>query len=68
MDKFSNYREWRDAIINLGGFTLDRSYCEERISALKEGSDKTTQSFLESYGEEYRNQVIGWFEQALKEA
>lgn len=68
MSKFNDYQEWREAITTLGGFTLDQEYCEQRINALKDDTDKGTQSFIEVFGEEYREQVINWFQQALTEA
>ena len=64
---FSNYNEWRNAITNLGGFTLDRPYCEERIAALADETIPTTKSFLQAYGPEYRDLVVSWFTRALSE-
>lgn len=65
---FNNYDEWRDAITSLGGFTLDQSYCEERIASLKDDTISTTKSFLAAYGSEYRDLVVSWFTRALSEA
>jgi hypothetical protein len=68
MHIFKNYAEWRAAITGPCGLTLDRGYCEQRIAALRDDEAPGTRPFLDSYGSEYRDQVIGWFEQALSEA
>lgn len=67
MDKLTNYKDWRYAIVDMGGFTLDQAYCEERIATLENDNDKGTQAFLNAYGAEYRDKVILWFKQALEE-
>jgi len=65
---FKNYNEWRSAITDLAGLTLDRSYCEERIAALADETIPTTKSFLATYGAEYRDLVVSWFTRASSEA
>jgi hypothetical protein len=68
MKVFTNYHDWRSAITGTAGLTLDRSYCEKRIAAMLDAQAPGTQSFIDSYGTDYRDQVIDWFRQALHEA
>ena len=64
---FSNYAEWRHAITVNCKIELTPEYAQNRINALNDDTDKTTQEFTHKYGESYLNQVIQWFEQAKKE-
>lgn len=68
MNLFTTYHEWRAAITGPCGLTLDRSYCEQRIAALIDAKAPGTQPFIDTYGTDYRDQVIEWFRQALHEA
>jgi len=63
-DYFSTYEQWHGAITDKCGITLSRDYCERRISALEDLSDPSTKSFIELYGEVYRDKVIAWFRRA----
>ncbi len=64
---FRSYNEWHAAITGPCGITLDRDYCEKRIAALQDPKAPGTKSFLDTYGTEYRDQVVNWFRQALSE-
>ena len=68
MNKLENYREWREFITKDCGLSLSKDYCEARITALEDQGEQSTQSFVKTYGEEYKDNVIKWFQQALKEA
>lgn len=68
MHTFSDFSEWRKAITLRCGLTLSRDYCAERIAALRDDTIPTTRNFIKDYGENYRAQVIFWFEQARNEA
>jgi len=65
---FRSYTEWHTAITGPCGLTLDRAYCEKRIAALQDEKSPGTKSFLETYGPDYRDQVVAWFRQALSRA
>ena len=68
MPVFSDFNEWRQAITVRCGLTLSRDYCAERIAALRDDAVTSTQNFIATYGESYRDLVISWFEQARMEA
>lgn len=65
MQVFQSYHEWRGAITGPCGLTLTKEYCEERIAALMDDKAPGTRPFIETYGPEYRDQVISWFRQAI---
>lgn len=65
---FNNYDEWRIAITEHCGLTLDRSYCEERLMMLADESIPSTKAFIATYDSEYRDLVVSWFTRALAEA
>ncbi len=65
---FQSFTQWRDAITGPCGLTLTREYCEQRIAALQDPRAPGTKPFLETYGPEYRDQVVDWFRQALSPA
>lgn len=64
---FSTYCEWREALTVRCGIPLTREYARERIAALKNRQDRATGEFVKLYGEEYRKQVMTWFEKAERE-
>lgn len=68
MPTFKDFPEWRQAITVRCGLTLSRDYCTERIAALRDDAVTSTQNFINTYGESYRDLVISWFEQAHNEA
>lgn len=68
MHTFSDFNEWRQAITIRCGLTLSRDYCAERIAALRDDAVTSTRNFIDTYGENYRELVISWFERAHNEA
>ena len=68
MHTFSNFDEWRLAITLRCGLTLSREYCAERITALQDEAVPSTKNFITEYGENYRQMVIQWFQQAEQQA
>jgi len=68
MHTFTDFEEWRRAITLRCGLTLSRDYCAERIAALQNEAVPSTRSFIETYGENYRQTVISWFETARLQA
>ena len=65
---YENYAHWRAMMTDTAGISLDAVYCKERIAALSDEKDHSTQAFLRTYGSAHRDQILGWFEQALAES
>ncbi len=63
----SNYADWKHCITQLCGIPLTGPYIEERLTALRDPANHTTQKFVSMWGEDHRLRVIGWFEQAQQE-
>ena len=68
MHAFTSFHEWRAAITDPCGPTLTRDYCESRVRALGNAADPSTKSFIDTYGEAYRQLVVSWFQQAAENA
>ena len=62
-----SYADWKHCITQLCGIPLTGPYIEERLTALRNPADHTTQKFVSMWGEDHRLRVIGWFEQAQQE-
>ena len=65
---FSTYMEWRHALTEKCNISLSSEYARSRILALQDLGNSATREFTSKYGDEYRQQVIQWFEQAEKES
>lgn len=63
----TTYSEWKDCIVNDCGMLLTAAYINKRIAELKDASNSTTIQFKKLYGWQHTENVIQWFEQALKE-
>lgn len=63
-----SYEEFCFLITRRCGMALTRTYCAERVVALKDDADAATREFAQRYGDEHRRQVIAWYEQAGREA
>ena len=63
----SSYADWKHCITQLCGIPLTGPYIEERLTALRDPANHTTQKFVSMWGEDHRLRVIGWFEQAQQE-
>ncbi|MEM9435441.1 MAG: hypothetical protein AAGA15_00250 [Pseudomonadota bacterium] len=62
-----NYEDWKHCITVKCGIPLTPSYVEERIAALSDEADYTTQKFIKRWGTAQHERTIGWFKQAAKE-
>ena len=62
-----SYDDWKHCITQLCGIPLTGPYIEQRLTALRDPADHTTQKFVSMWGEQHRLRVIGWFEQAQQE-
>lgn len=67
MRALKSYDDWKHCTTVLCGIPLTRPYVEQRLTALRDPTDPTTQKFIATWGEEHRLRVIGWFEQARHE-
>ncbi|MEM6278092.1 MAG: hypothetical protein AAF733_01340 [Verrucomicrobiota bacterium] len=63
-----NYEAWREFITGQCEIALTASYCHERIEQLNDLRAPATKSFLQCYGDDYRMDVISWFEEAAAAA
>ena len=63
----ARYNDWKHCITVKCGIPLTAGYVTQRITALNNARDHHTQKFRETWGDEYLNQVIGWFETAKSE-
>jgi len=68
MHVFNDFEEWRRAITVRCGISLSHDYCTERITTLEDQTVPSTRNFIETYGEDYRQTVISWFETARRQA
>lgn len=62
-----DYENWKHCITMLCGIALTVPYIEQRLHALQNRTDHTTQRFVATWGEAHRMRVIGWFEQARQD-
>lgn len=63
-----DYREWKDCIVRKCGIELTPQFITKRINSLVDTKDSNTALFTSIYGENHRQMVLAWFEQALEEA
>lgn len=59
-----NYNEWYQCITQACKIKLDKAFVQSRIAALQNRNDSQTISFVQLYGEEHYQNVLGWFYQA----
>ncbi|MBX2921897.1 MAG: hypothetical protein KF746_06880 [Chitinophagaceae bacterium] len=62
-----NFPDWKDCITRRCGLHLSSTFIAERIRSLSDDTNRHTIEFVKCYGEQYRQQVIGWFTCALQE-
>lgn len=62
-----SYAEWLECITVRCRISLTTVYVEARLEELKNGQHPRTVEFVRSYGREYTDQVIHWFEIAQLE-
>ncbi|MEM8925335.1 MAG: hypothetical protein AAGD35_17670 [Actinomycetota bacterium] len=58
------FDEWRRCITVDCGIDLTPAFITMRLTALQDRSDAHTAQFAETYGDDYLQQVIEWFELA----
>jgi len=67
-DPLRSFEEWHAYSTGQCGLKLSGAYCRERVSELRDDTSPSTRSFVESYGQRYRDTVVSWFERAASEA
>ena len=67
MPALKSYEDRKHCITMLCGIPLTGPYIEQRLTALRDPTNNTTQRFVAMWGEQHRLRVIGWFEQAQQE-
>lgn len=65
--KPTNYENWKHCITVSCGIPLTVDYIRTRLVDLKNPSDFHTQKFIKTWGEDYLETVVGWFERAKTE-
>jgi hypothetical protein len=60
------FEEWKYAIEVKGNLALTPELIERRIQILQDVKNKNTKWLIRQYGNDYRCQLIAWFEQARK--
>lgn len=61
-----SFDEWQHCITVKCGIPLTADYCRKRIDALGDTKSYEMEKFTALYGDAYRQQVLGWFQQAHK--
>ncbi len=62
----NNYHAWYHCITVDCKIQLHENYINQRITSLQDQKDFRTQQFIKLYGEDHRQRVIVWFQQALQ--
>ncbi|MEM1379952.1 MAG: hypothetical protein AAGH41_04920 [Pseudomonadota bacterium] len=63
----TTFEDWKTCITVACGIPLTKDYVDQRLQALQDPSDFGTQKFVEFWGDDHRQRVIGWLEQAKAE-
>ncbi|PKV10756.1 hypothetical protein [Xanthomonas prunicola] len=61
-----SYTAWRHCIEVDCAQPLTAPFIVQRLASLRDPGDHHTQQFLRRWGQAHQQQVIGWFEQALR--
>ncbi|MEM6415292.1 MAG: hypothetical protein AAF720_11635 [Pseudomonadota bacterium] len=67
LKSLTTFDDWKHCITEACGIPLTHSFVEQRLAALRDPSDYGTKKFVETWGEDHLQRVIGWFEQAERE-
>lgn len=67
MRPLKTYEDWKFCIIELCQVPLTDEYVAQRLRELRDSCNDNTRKFVASWGEEHRQKVITWFEQAQVE-
>lgn len=62
-----NFLDWKKCVEQDCGLALTTTFIKERIHGLSDETEQHTKDFIRCYGDQYRQLVLSWFSQALKE-
>ena len=60
----SSYTEWKHCIEVKCGIKLTDVFIKERLCELQNGTHPKTMEFIQLYGINYRDKILGWFKEA----
>ncbi|MEM6440992.1 MAG: hypothetical protein AAF763_15005 [Pseudomonadota bacterium] len=60
----TTYEEWKHCITVKCSIPLTQDFVVERIAALEDAGDFSTQKFIERWGEAHHANTLAWFRQA----
>ncbi|WP_153770656.1 hypothetical protein [Labrenzia sp. CE80] len=58
------YDDWKHCIVEICKVPLSTDYVTARLQELRDEQNFNTRKFIKSWGEQHRQQVVAWFEQA----
>lgn len=67
MSLVKSYKEWKERLVLTIGHELNSEYIHSRLQIYEDNENQETQKFIEVYGTEYTELIIGYFKQALNE-
>ncbi|HWL07589.1 MAG TPA: hypothetical protein VNQ76_04230 [Planctomicrobium sp.] len=56
-----SYQEWKECIMVRCQINLTREFVTRRLGELRNPNELSTREFVRKYGQDYTDQVIGWF-------
>ena len=59
--KLDTYEDWKHCITVLCKINLTKNYIEKRIDELNDLDNYHTKKFINAWGKEHLQKVIGWF-------
>lgn len=59
-----NYEAWHHCITVDCGLELTPEFIKERITSLQDDKDFRTQQFIKLYGQQHRENILNWLQQA----
>ena len=60
----TSYTEWKHCIEVKCSIKLTEVFIKERINELQNGTHPKTMEFIQLYGINYRDKILGWFKEA----
>lgn len=63
-----SYQEWKQCIFADGNQPFTKEFIKQRLTVLRDIQHPEYKKFVTTYGKEYTEQIIMYFEQAFHEA
>lgn len=67
MRPLRTYDDWKHCITDICKVPLTADYVAARLKELRDTENFDTKKFVSSWGEQHRQRVVAWFEQAETE-